>query len=454
LALALTAPFIHMFKKLVCIFVMICACFVRAQTPVGDSTLPFAISDEKKLSPEDLQNKKEGAYVTGAPDLSSDPVNGFGYGGEGSVFFNGKRSDPFFAYTPYRARLDLLLFNTTRSQREFFLKLDVPFIFDTKWRLRLEGGYESNPNLLYFGETENSLKGLSYYPHGDSSAAAITDANYEKYESELSEVNRYYNTYFKKEGVLNVSVERSYLEGKLRFLVGYEAAYVKFTTFPGHSLLKQEYDAQRVLGLKEGLVQIAQLGLIYDTRDLETDPNNGVFAELTNELSLKQFGSLYEFNKTFVHFNLYRKILPKVFGKCILAARFAFGYTALNAPFFEYQDQWSSEGSIEGLGGPNTLRGFKQSRFLARAMNFNNLEIRCRFAQVNILKQHLAFSAVPFADVGGVWDDLSRLDHTENLRVSEGLGLRIAWNVNTILRFDYAVSKEDHQFFFNLSHAF
>src|SRR5690242_8026249 len=74
--------------------------------------LPFAIADEKKLSDEDLKDKKEGIYITGAPDFSSDPVNGFGYGGEGEIFFNCHRSDPFFSYTAYRAKLNFVLFNT------------------------------------------------------------------------------------------------------------------------------------------------------------------------------------------------------------------------------------------------------------------------------------------------------------------------------------------------------
>lgn len=432
------------------LFVTNCIC---GQT-VDSIKLPFAIANEKRLSDEDLANKKEGAYVTGAPDLSSDPVNGFGYGGEGSLYFNGKRSDPFFAYTPYRASLDLAIFNTTRSQREFMLKLDVPYIFNTKWRLRAEGGYEANPNLLYFGNTEQSLNGLSYYPNNDSTTKPFNNAGYADYENDISKVNKYYNNYFKKEAVLNVSMEHSYMAGRLRFLVGYEAAYVDFAAFNNSSLVQQDYTAGRILGLKKGFVEIFQLGLIYDTRDLETDPGNGIFAELTNELSLKALGSQYDFNKTFAHFNFYKRIFPRVFRKMIVAGRVAFGYTALDAPFFEYQDEWSSEGSIEGLGGANTLRGFKQSRFLARAMNFNNLEIRYRFAQCNFLKQHFAFSAVPFVDAGAVWDDMSRVNNLNNFRVSEGLGLRIAWNVNTILRFDYAVSKEDKQFFFNLAHAF
>jgi hypothetical protein len=428
---------------------------VLSSAQVADtSKLPFAISQEKRLSDEDLKNKKEGTYVTGAPDLSSDPVNGLGYGGEGSIYFNGKRTDPFFAYTPYRSRLDLVLFNTTRKQREFMLKLDVPYILDTKWRLRVEGGYEANPNQLYFGNTEKSLNGLTYYPNGDSTKNPVNNARYSDYENSLVGANRFYNNYFKKEGVLNVSMERSFLEGKFRFLLGYEIAYINFAAFEGNSFVRQDYDAGRIVGLNNGLIELLQVGFIYDTRDLETDPSNGIFTELTNEVSLKKLGSLYDFNKTFAHFNFYKRLFPKAFKKMVLAGRVAFGYTALNAPFFEYQDEWSSEGSIEGLGGSNTLRGYKQSRFLSRAMSFNNLEIRYRFAQFKLLKQHFAFSAVPFADAGGVWDKFSRVTNFKNFRFSEGMGLRIAWNVNTILRFDYAVSKEDKQFFFNLAHAF
>jgi outer membrane protein assembly factor BamA len=87
-------------------------------------------------------------------------------------------------------------------------------------------------------------------------------------------------------------------------------------------------------------------------------------------------------------------------------------------------------------------------------MNFANLELRWRFAQTTFLKQHLAFSAVPFMDAGGVANNFQNITSINNYRISEGLGARIAWNVNTILRFDYAISKEDGQFFFNIGHTF
>jgi outer membrane protein assembly factor BamA len=317
--------------------------------------------------------------------------------------------------------------------------------------LRAKGGYEVNPNLLYFGITANqSLQGLSYT---DANGNVVNNATYSDYENNfLTSPNQFYNTYNKKEAVLNVSLEHSYLQGRMRALIGYEIAGVDMSAFQSNALIQQDFNNKKILGLGNYNIAIAQVGLIYDTRDLEPDPNNGIFAELTNELSLKSIGSFYDFNKTFFHFNYYKKIFPGTFKRLVFAGRASIGHTAGDAPFFEYQDQWSSEGSIEGLGGPNTLRGFKQSRFLGRTMSFNNFELRWRFAQTRIAKQHLEFSAVPFFDVGGVWDEGISLQN--NWRSSEGLGLRIGWNESTILRFDYAVSKEDQQFFFNLAHAF
>jgi hypothetical protein len=154
--------------------------------------LPFAIAKEKQLSEEDLAVKKEGMYVTGVPDISSDPVNGFGVGLEGSLFFNGKKSDPFFKYTPYRAEIDLALFVTSKQQKEIMLTVDVPYILNTKWRLRGELAYEINPNLLYFGISEKeTIPGLSYFPSGDSTQIMVHNATYSAYENSLTGQNAF-----------------------------------------------------------------------------------------------------------------------------------------------------------------------------------------------------------------------------------------------------------------------
>ncbi|MGC4022245.1 MAG: DUF5982 domain-containing protein [Cyclobacteriaceae bacterium] len=302
---------------------------VSAQQKSDTTKLPFAIADEKKLSDEDLADKKEGTYITGVPDLSSDPINGFGYGGEGSIIFNGKRSDPFFAYTAYRAELNFVVFNTTRDQREFFLGLDVPYIFNTRWRLRAEGGYEVNPNLLYFGTTAQSLQALH-----DPSNPSKTYSSYTDYEDQfLQGANKFYNAYNKKEAVLNVNLEHAYLEGRLHALIGYEIAYVDMSAFSPTALIQQDFNNKKILGLGKNTINIEQVGLIYDTRDLEPDPNQGIYAEITNELSLKALGSAFDFNKTYAHVNYYHKLFPSVFKRLVFASRVGFGHTALDAPF-------------------------------------------------------------------------------------------------------------------------
>jgi hypothetical protein len=467
-------------KHILILFVLLkTASLVYAQEQRDTTKLPFAIADQKKLSEEDLKDKKEGFYVTAVPELSSDPINGLGYGVEGSLFFNGKKSDPFFNYTAYRGKLDVALFLTTNNQREIGLKLDIPYLFNSKWRLRVEATYESNPNLLYFGTTEKSLAPFSFFPANDSSRSPENNASYDKFSNNLDYIqngftNHYYNGYTSEEYKLNVSAERAYLDSKLRLLAGFEVSSVSIGTYDNKifkdaidpvtgnkmeaknstTLISRDFQSGKIVGLGNNIITILQTGIVYDTRDLEPDPNKGVFAELTNEFSNKIIGSKFNFNKTFAEVKVYKKLFPSVFKKIIFASRLGMGYIAGNAPFFEYQDLWSSEGNVGVLGGPFTLRGFKQSRFLARAMNFANFELRYRLVHFNFLKQHIALSAVPLFDVGGAWDNLSRIGKFSNYRYSEGMGLRIAWNVNTILRFDYAISKEDKQFFFNFGHAF
>lgn len=420
--------------------------------PQSDSLkLPFAIADEKRLSEEDLAHKREGFSITGVPQLSSDPVNGFGYGAEGMLYYNGHKSDPFFNYTPYRRKLSLALFNTTRMQNEAVLGLDMPYIFNSKWRVRMEGIFENDPNMLYFGISQSSLNPLVNPQSG------LGYNNYENYLGSLTGNYSKYNRFIEKNNVsLGLSAEHSFFHSKMRTLLGFGFSSIGIATFPGNALLVQESQEGIAKGLGRWTVCIFQSGLIYDTRDLESDPGKGIFAEVTNEISNNVFGSQFNFDKVFFQVKWYQKLLPSLFKKMVFAARAGISTTLGDAPFYEYQEVWSSEGGIYGIaGGANTLRGYKQSRFVAPYIGFANAELRTRFAQFRISKEHISLSGVPFFDIAGVGDNPSQLlGNINNYRYAYGAGLRIAWNVNTILRFDYAISTEDHQFFFSFGHAF
>lgn len=415
----------------------------QAQNQPDTSKLPFVIAKEKRLSEEDLKDKKEGIYVTGIPDISSDPINGIGIGAEGQIFINGKKNDPFFAYTPYRAQLNLTAVYTTKDQRELQLEFEIPYIFNTKWRLHGEIGYSVDPNQLYFGVTEKSLQPFS------------NNASYGDYENSLTGSKAFYNTYQQKEAVFNFIFERTFWKSKMRAFLGFELSKASYTTpLNDSSLLHKDYLAGIITGYGDVLIPIYQTGLIYDTRDLEDDPTQGSFAEIINEAAPGGLGSPFSFDKLFFHYKYFNRILPDKLKKVVFAGWVGMNYVMGNAPFFEFQDAESSEKTIEVLGGPQTLRGYVQGRFAARVVEFDDFELRCRFGQCNVFKQHFTFSGVPFFDMGGVWDSFSRISNIQNFRFSEGLGLRIGWNENTVLRFDYAISKEGNQFFFGLQQPF
>jgi hypothetical protein len=466
-------------KKIIALALLLSHTYIKGQQDT--LKLPFAIAGEKKLSPGDLANKKEGVYITGIPDFSSDPVNGFGYGMEGELYFNGKRSDPFFAYTPYRYKLSAVAFNTTRSQREFAVNFDAPYIFHSKWRLRAGTVFETNPNRLYFGYGSATLDPLT-----SVSDPAHTFSNYNEYKKDLRQVRNgkpgeasvvtdyFYNNFTQQEIVSNVTMEHSFFDGRVRVMLGYELGIVKVTTFDntvfnqatdslgktnisvpnGETKLEADNKAGKVLGVGTNVLGMTQIGFIYDTRDLESDPGKGIFAEVTNEWSSKIIGSVFDFSKTFFHVKVYKNMIPSKYKAFVLAARTGFVINQGNLPFYENYDCYSSEGSIEALGGARTLRGYKQWRFAGKFITFTNVEARVRIFQAKVFKQHFAFGLVPFFDIGAVGNVFNDLGFVDSYRYAEGMGLRIAWNVNTILRFDYAVSKEDRQFFFQFGHTF
>lgn len=432
----------------------------------------------KRMSDDDLAKKREGTFFTGIPDFSSDPVTGFGFGLRTNTYWNGNRDNPLFPYTPYLAKLKVNAAYYTSNARELVLSLDVPYYKGTRWRFKIDFKAQQNPANLYFGLTESTLGQLrlpsdenttfSTYaafnrarktlrPGGVGEADFVTDA--------LS--NRFRET----EYMLNLKADYALGNGKWRIMGGYEIQHLSYATFEGMeaeafdpttgqnttapngiSLLRRDFEDGLISGVDGGWVSIIQTALIFDTRDFEPDPTKGYYFEIANEYSSKYIGSQFDFDKFFIQGRAYQKI--PVGKRTVLAGRFGVGNIfGNNAPFFEFQDQWSPEGSINALGGRQSLRGYRANRFLARSMWFTNVELRVRLAETKLGKQRFAFGIAPFFDAGTVrdrWQDLN----FNNIKYSYGGGLRIAWNQSTILSFDYGHSKEDRLFYFGIGQAF
>ena len=432
----------------------------------------------KRMAEADLAKKREGTFITGLPDLSSDPVTGFGVGIKSNVYWNGTRADPLFAYTPYRAHLKATVAYYTTNARELSLSVDVPYYRGSRWRYRVDFKAQQNPANLYFGATEATLGELRLPSDPATRFARYADYNTARQRLRPGQAgeaafvgdalsNRFRETEF----MLNLKADYALGRGRWRVMGGYEIQNLQYKTFTGtaadatdpatgtttsapngKSLLERDAEQGLIFGLNGGWVSLAQTALIYDTRDFEPDPTKGRYFEAANEFSNRVIGSQFNFNKIFLQGRAYQR-LP--WGRrTVLAGRVAAGtILGARAPFFEFQDQWSPDGSINALGGRQSLRGYRQNRFLARTVAFANLELRVRLAELKVGRQQFGLGIAPFVDAGTVrdrWQDLS----FDRIKMAYGAGARLAWNLSTVVFFDYGISREDRLFYFGIGQVF
>ena len=274
--------------------------------------------------------------------------------------------------------------------------------------------------------------------------------------------------------------------GKLRFMFGYEALLTAFSSYQGQ-LAEEAYrldgtevqaisNATRVdeqiadgtwarfnlAGLDNtGRYQFTSMlawALIYDTRDFEPDPSKGVFAQYSHEYSPFWLGSQFNFNKFMLQYQYFQTLLSWREGKSRLtfAGLASFGHIfGSKINFIEMWDLSSQAeaGGILVLGGERSLRGFREARFLAPTVGLINLELRGRFYDFHLWKQHFILGSNLFYDLGNAWDSPSKMN-MRRWRGAPGLGLRINWNQSTVLRLDYAYGIEGGQTFFGFGHIF
>lgn len=139
----------------------------------------------------------------------------------------------------------------------------------------------------------------------------------------------------------------------------------------------------------------------------------------------------------------------------VLAAWAFYNWQFGDVPFFAL-DQIAFTTRPEdrrGLGGFQTLRGFAMNRFLGKVSATAHLETRWTVGEAVVWSQHLRFQIAPFIDTGRVFDSPAATS-LRNWEFGYGAGLRLAWNLSTIVSFDYATTREGAAFYMELGHQF
>jgi len=453
------------------------SCATRCVTPAraedSRTALPPAVAASKPgMSARDSAAKREGTYVTGLPVVDSDPDTGFGIGAVANVFWDGPRADPLFDRAPYRHRLLLQGFVTTHGFQQHLVDYDAPYLRGTSYRLRATIIYERNTSANYYGRGAATLAPLSFPGAGRtfSTMSSYTAALRTLQPGNVS--HTLYNKYDLEDPSFRASVERDLFGGLIRVQVGIGVSYARVRDYSGTptvgddvvtgqtdlpatmatTRLEEDCDAGRVVGCAGGMHDTLKLGIAFDTRDYEPNPKSGVFVDLAGEFSNRVIGSAYDYARVTFTPRVFVSPMPAL-ADLVLALRGVVSMQTSGVPFFAMSTLAFTDIDRQGLGGIWTLRGYNQDRFVGPIAAAANGELRWAFVTFDILRQNFSLAAVPFFDVGRVYDRVRDLSFRD-WRYGAGGGLHVAWNKATVVVFDYGLSVEGRNFYMGIGQQF
>lgn len=419
------------------------------------------------LSAADYASKAEGGYFTGLPLVNYDSNTGVGFGARGYYYFDGARSEPLFAYTPYLYRVFLQAFFTTGGMMYHWLDIDTRTIAGSPYLFRGQFMFERNVDQHYFGTGARTREPLGV------SRSAQRFRSFERYQAELDRVDEQgqtrtrYDSYRLLRPMALLSLERPLWGGRVRPLVGAGISYNQIEDYTGETVnvgsserravmgatrLSEDCQAGLIEGCQGGWNNFLRLGLSFDTRDFEPDPNQGVFIDAALDVGTALLGSEYDWVRVMLTPRAYVSPLPAL-TDLVVAARATLQVQSQRTPFFAMNLLPFTEEPRPGLGGLRTLRGYKQDRFVGPVMTLTNLELRWTFWRFDASGQNFGLIAVPFLDLGSVYDRVEELS-LAGWKRDQGLALRASWNLATIIVVEYALSDEDSGFYVNFNHIF
>jgi outer membrane protein assembly factor BamA len=437
----------------------------NAQEPSTPSHVPAPpeIMRNKRPIPEFLlKNKREGRYLTGLPVIGSTPESGIIYGGTLQWYDNGTRDDPFFSYAPYQKKLSAAIDLGTKGRQQYVVEYDHPYVAETPWRVRAYAAYLVYEFEDYFGVGEETLERLQF-----PGAPGVTYRRADDYFDALK-VNRggqnwaRYNYYDRRQAAFAVNVEHDFLGGLLRPLLGFQISRVDVGDYTGavvegavnqETKLREDFRTGTILGFDGGWLNLLRLGLTYDSRDFEPDPTSGILAQALFEGTTRWLGAESNFGHLTVGLQAYYPLFPTL-TRLVLAGNAVYSVQFGDTPFYAIPSlAVPGNERKEGLGGWRTLRGYYGNRFVGDVATHGSLELRWSPIEFTLLEQHFKPMLVPFVDVGRVFDKVGHFT-LKDWKVAGGLGVRVAWNLATIVSFEYGVSSEGSLFYMEIGHQF
>lgn len=379
-----------------------------------------------------------GWNAQGLPLLSYSSDDGFGYGLR-LLLIDHASGEP----KPYRYALTAQFFQTTKGVAAHLLSLDAPSLLGTRVRLGLDLGLSSNRFFPYYGQGNASVyqenvdtcadrAALSADPDHCPGNPDFRGARYYRYQQQtLPRIK------------LNLRID---LDGPWKLFAGYRFRLTRITPLYGPDDLGQHDLSQLILDAQAGKLTgfdginpsasffrrtaEATSGLVYDGRDNEPAPTEGMFHELSLRTGLRPLGGQFDNWGANATARFYHYLIPG-YRNLVGALRVLFDVSAGEVPFYRL----AATGGLaepDAVGGGDSVRGLLANRLQGKVKLLVNSELRWRF----FTARRLELGLVAALDSGRVWAELGSGDPGRPKLGAAG-GLRVAWNKNFVIRFDY-----------------
>ncbi len=407
-------------------------------TAMISSTLLAQNNDDKP------GNAKQGWNFGLIPVVSYNSDLGFQYGGLTNIYYYGDGK----VFPKYYHSIYAEVSRYTKGSGIFRLFYDTEFLIP---------GIRLTADLSYLPDQALDFYGFNGY-----------DAVYNKDWTDDSQPADIYRTRMYYKHQRNILRFKADFQGKtgvphLNWAAGYEFLKVDIGSVPVERLnrgrtedtlphvngLYDDYIDMGIIGAKEadgGIHHHIKAGLVFDTRDNEPCPMEGVWTEI---VLLNSIGSDFKFGKLAFTHRQYFTVVPDN-----ISLAYRIGYQGIvygDAPFYMLPYMvysYMPSSTLDGLGGSKSVRGMIRNRLVADGVVYANFELRYKFVRFRFINQNWYLAINPFFDCGRtlqktdlpVFTALETYNNDQYIKPGEetfhftyGAGLHISMNENFVI---------------------
>ena len=366
----------------------------------------------RELTPVIQGETKQFKWIA-LPGMGYDADDGIGFAVMGELWWR----DP--DYDPYRASLRVLGYVSVFGHHHHRFVLDLPDLGRFQG-LRFTGylTYRQWLNDGYWGIGNGNLRDRQYVGDFDRDDPRRKHYKYKLIQPFAHMVLRYD------------------LGPLLSTFASLSLQWTHVGTYEG-SLLEE----QQPFGMDGGWSAQAGGGFIWDTREPELCPIEGIFAEVSGRIYPSITDPSHVFGGPFASMRAYFPLAPP---RVVLGWRVMLEWLWGDIPFYEMV-RWGGSEPILGFGGYQTIRGISFGRWRAPGKGVANLELRIDLFRHRAFRSVLRWQAVVFGDLGGVWGSESGWTQEAPafpFHAGTGLGVRAILADTFVARLDLGLAPD------------